>query len=652
MSRQELQLNVTADASGFKAGVGTAANVTREFQKTLMEADGKLKILGQNARVRAEETKRAMSGIKDAMKEAMGDSLGSVAKFGVAGGAAAVVIGTLKDLALGYMEAKRKAADFADNIEAAAERTGFSVQNFQKLNGAALMTNTTMEDVEKGMKKLQTTLGSDMTKQQAEAFERLGLNVETLKGLNPDDLFDRVAGAVGKVEDPTKRAAAAVELFGKAGTKLIPMAENLEALKDQAVQLGLVMSDENIKKLASFENRQKIEQQKAIVSMSKGEQSEFVLDKEAKFLAYKNMGYSDKAASVKVAQAVKDESRKKRVADDLQDSRVKGLAAMSPAEVKEYFELAKYEAAAKKEKLAEETDAAQRAASIANYEKERESAEKEQAQSAKSKAEASRKAAERLSELAASDDDSFEAKAAREAMVGFRGSNEDYVKKVGEIKRQMEDWYKATQEAAAIEEKMVEVQKKAKEQARERIKKAQEAVATAETESATAAQEKAAKKAQAELKTAQDTFEAQADALGFGRMGLVNPNSPAMRQAIAEGKTTALNEQVKAEMNLANMGQDQRSGVLAAQRRQAREMALSDARIQRVMRGGGGQLTAFDKQRIAEVEKARRDAAKRMVDAAKAAKEAEAAQERKHKEHMKHLVEVRDAALKAGALVQ
>ncbi len=84
-------------------------------------------------------------------------------------------------------------------------------------------------------------------KSMAEDFELVGLQVENLKGKRPAELFRQFSAAVADTEDPTKRTAAAVRIFGDdLGRKLMPLLmRGPEALRDyrrEAAALGVAVS--------------------------------------------------------------------------------------------------------------------------------------------------------------------------------------------------------------------------------------------------------------------------------------------------------------------------------------------------------------------------------------------------------------------------
>jgi hypothetical protein len=91
---------------------------------------------------------------------------------------------------------------------------------------------------------------------QVDALNDLGLTFEDLDGLSPEEQFKLLADRISQVEDPTRKAAIAMMLFGRTGTNLLPMfadgARGIEALQEEARRLGLTMSGEDAKAAEEF----------------------------------------------------------------------------------------------------------------------------------------------------------------------------------------------------------------------------------------------------------------------------------------------------------------------------------------------------------------------------------------------------------------
>lgn len=135
----------------------------------------------------------------------------------------------------GFGVALKQFADFGSEINDFSARTGVSTDWAQSLRAGAELGGASMQDLENGIRKMQ--------KQLAKSGE--------LSGMNPVEQFLEIANRISKIEDPTKRAAAAMEAFGKSGTKLLPMMEvgaaglrrQLEAMKAS----GLILAPEDVK---------------------------------------------------------------------------------------------------------------------------------------------------------------------------------------------------------------------------------------------------------------------------------------------------------------------------------------------------------------------------------------------------------------------
>lgn len=147
-----------------------------------------------------------------------------------------------------------------DQLEKMSHRTGFSVEALSELNHAAQIGGTSVESLEGGLRRMQRSL-YDAERGLAtptDALKDLGLTIDNLRGKKPEDQFTIIAGALSKVEDDTRKAGIAMGIFGRQGTALFPMiadgAEGIERLRKEARELGLVMSTEDAKAAAAWQD--------------------------------------------------------------------------------------------------------------------------------------------------------------------------------------------------------------------------------------------------------------------------------------------------------------------------------------------------------------------------------------------------------------
>jgi hypothetical protein len=149
-------------------------------------------------------------------------------------------------------------SSMGDQVAKMAKRTGLSVEALSELRFAASQSGTSLEAMETGFRRMQRSIydaGRGLST-QTDALADLGLKYEDLAGLSPEDQFKSLAEAISRVEDPTRKAALAQALFGRAGTQLLPMfaqgAKGIEALQAEARRLGLTMSGEDVKAAEEF----------------------------------------------------------------------------------------------------------------------------------------------------------------------------------------------------------------------------------------------------------------------------------------------------------------------------------------------------------------------------------------------------------------
>lgn len=149
-------------------------------------------------------------------------------------------------------------AKVGDDLAKMSARTGFSVETLSELGFAADLSGTSMEVLETGIRKMQRTLvdAAQGSKSAQDALAMLGLTVADLANLSPEEQFKLIADRLARIEDPAFKAAAAMELFGRNGTELLPMlsggAAGIEQLQEQARKLGLTISTEDAKAAERF----------------------------------------------------------------------------------------------------------------------------------------------------------------------------------------------------------------------------------------------------------------------------------------------------------------------------------------------------------------------------------------------------------------
>ncbi len=147
-------------------------------------------------------------------------------------------------------------AKAGDELEKMSRRTGLSVEALSELAFAAEQSGADIETLEKGVRTMQRAI-NDLDRglsTQVDAFGDLGLAIEDLQGLSPEAQFKLIAERLSQVTDASRRAALAQQIFGRAGTRLLPLMEQgaagIEQLQQEARRLGLTISTQTAKDAA------------------------------------------------------------------------------------------------------------------------------------------------------------------------------------------------------------------------------------------------------------------------------------------------------------------------------------------------------------------------------------------------------------------
>ena len=142
-------------------------------------------------------------------------------------------------------------ADMGSRMWDMAKRTGVSVEALSALTYAAEQSGAGVDAFENGIRRMQRTLydaGRGLST-ATDALGELGLTIQDLEGLSPEAQFRQLADRLDRIEDPSRKAAIAMTIFGRSGTELLPMLEGgaaaLDAYEKHARDLGLIMSTED-----------------------------------------------------------------------------------------------------------------------------------------------------------------------------------------------------------------------------------------------------------------------------------------------------------------------------------------------------------------------------------------------------------------------
>jgi len=161
------------------------------------------------------------------------------------------------------IEMGRQAFEAAAGLDELAEQLGTNARALQGLQYQAGQYGVKAEQLETALSKFSQKMGeaADGSKDMVEALNALGVkNLDFQGKLRPTEaLMQDVAAAIVSIEDPAKRSAAAVDFFGKAGTRMLPMlgeiakgADNMAAAAERA---GAMISGDTIARLDKLSDK-------------------------------------------------------------------------------------------------------------------------------------------------------------------------------------------------------------------------------------------------------------------------------------------------------------------------------------------------------------------------------------------------------------
>ena len=197
-------------------------------------------------------TAQADKGIKG-LTGRMGGLKTAAIGVGIAAGAAAV--GGIAAFAKSSISAFAQAGD---EVQKMSLRVGFSTEALSELKHAAELSGTSLGSLENGVKRMQRTIldAENGLSTAVDAFEMLGVEMADVEGKTPEEQFTLLSNALADVEDASRRSALAQQVFGRAGTQLLPMLaagkDGLAAMRQEAHDLGMVFDQQSADSAAEY----------------------------------------------------------------------------------------------------------------------------------------------------------------------------------------------------------------------------------------------------------------------------------------------------------------------------------------------------------------------------------------------------------------
>ena len=220
----KVEVKITADASGLARGVAVAQGSLAKLQSQLVAIEA---------------------------TSAKAFSFAGLAGFGL----------SLTAAAAGMVALVKATADYGDQLDAMSQRTGVAVEELSKLQYAAKLSDTSSEALGKGIGNLSKVMvaAANGAQESGKLFERFEIPLRNADGTvrkTTEVLYD-LADVFAAMPEGAEKTNLAMDLFGKKlGAELIPLlnegSAGLQAMGDEAERLGLVLSGDQAKAAAEF----------------------------------------------------------------------------------------------------------------------------------------------------------------------------------------------------------------------------------------------------------------------------------------------------------------------------------------------------------------------------------------------------------------
>lgn len=169
----------------------------------------------------------------------------------------------IAELGARFIQMGKDAFSAASGLDELAEQSGVTARGLQALQYSAVQNGLKMEQLETSISKFSQKMGEAAggSKEMIEALDNIGVKILGANGKLRDNeaILTDVARAIVGIDDPAKRAAAAVDFFGKAGTRMLPLltelAKGVDSLAASADRSSAMISDSTIKRLDAVADR-------------------------------------------------------------------------------------------------------------------------------------------------------------------------------------------------------------------------------------------------------------------------------------------------------------------------------------------------------------------------------------------------------------
>lgn len=167
------------------------------------------------------------------------------------------VIGGLTLLANRLLTTAKALDDLGDS----AQSIGLTTKELQRLQFQAGQAGSDADGLTQSFIFMQNAVvdAARGSQQQVEAFQKLGINIQILKQLKPEQQFEMIANAFNKISDSQDQIDISRTIFGRAGVGQINLLNSkLKESKELFDRLGLGLSEQQAQNVDSLDKSSKL----------------------------------------------------------------------------------------------------------------------------------------------------------------------------------------------------------------------------------------------------------------------------------------------------------------------------------------------------------------------------------------------------------
>ncbi len=168
---------------------------------------------------------------------------------------AAAVVAAVKKISSALWNLANDVAAVGDKIDKQSQALGLSRKAYQEWEYILGQSGASIDS----MAMVMRTMGSAISENSAEtaaALSKLGLSAAHLQSIAPEQQFEKIVRAFQQMPPSAQKTQLALQLFGRGAQELMPLlnsaTDSIDQLRQNAEDLGLIMSDEDVDASVAF----------------------------------------------------------------------------------------------------------------------------------------------------------------------------------------------------------------------------------------------------------------------------------------------------------------------------------------------------------------------------------------------------------------